>query len=529
MELKPTKPLSGFVELLPAQQRCFDAAAAKMLNVLRNAGFSILDLPAIERAEVLTDKDNWDEIETQMFLFQKGETKMGLRYDGTVGLSRYVAGHLNDLTFPFRAAQFSKRYRGERAQRGRYREFYQMDLDILGINTLSTNYDAEIIAVIDRALGAVYKYIGPRRVHIGSRPFWDALFDYLELTDRQKKDVFVLIDKKDKMSDGDFFAGLRDVLEKPAAEDAIRRVFTDGYMEFVGKSAALDAAIDELTRFMHTLHMMGVKNAKIDLSVTRGLAYYTGLVFEFKLLKHPELGTAAGGGRYANLAEKFSKTKIIGVGAAIGFSRIFWALLEAGQIDLSKFEHPVQVAVLVMGDENLGYAMEVAQQMRDAGFVTVTYLDADKRFSNQIEYADKIGASFSVIIGYDEVMQNSVRLKNMITGEQIDMPKEYIDKKKSCLKEWLKRAKNADKYCNEYYKRFDYDRIFKPNTSTKRFKEEFFTPRSFTKSLAMNSANDYKALVSMLLENAEYKKVETLNPRVYMEQLKECEQFFRKH
>ena len=159
MDLKPTKPLSGFIELLPAQQRCFDFCAARMLDVLKTSGFNMLDLPAIERAEVLTDKDNWDEIETQMFLFQKGDTKMGLRYDGTVGLSRYVAGHLNDLTFPFRASQFSKRYRGERAQRGRYREFYQMDMDIMGVNSLSTNYDAEIISVIQRTLNSVSEFI----------------------------------------------------------------------------------------------------------------------------------------------------------------------------------------------------------------------------------------------------------------------------------------------------------------------------------------------------------------------------------
>ncbi|MBQ5700047.1 MAG: ATP phosphoribosyltransferase regulatory subunit, partial [Alphaproteobacteria bacterium] len=212
MDLKPTKPLSGFIELLPAEQRCFDFCAARMLNVLKMSGFNQLDLPAIERAEVLTDKDNWDEIETQMFLFQKGDTKMGLRYDGTVGLSRYVAGHLNDLVFPFRASQFSKRYRGERAQRGRYREFYQMDMDIMGVNSLSVNYDAEIISVIQRALNSVSDFIGENAVRVGSRPFWDALFDYLEMSDAQKKDVFVLIDKKDKMGDAYFAEGLRDTL-----------------------------------------------------------------------------------------------------------------------------------------------------------------------------------------------------------------------------------------------------------------------------------------------------------------------------
>ncbi len=418
MDLKPTKPLSGFIELLPAQQRLFDYCAAKMQNVLRIAGFSMLDLPAIERAEVLTDKDNWDEIETQMFLFQKGDTKMGLRYDGTVGLSRYVAGHLNDLVFPFRASQFSKRYRGERAQKGRYREFYQMDLDIMGINSLSTNYDAEIISVIGRALDSVAEFIGPNQVRVGSRPFWDAIFDWLGMTDAQKKDVFVLIDKRDKMGDDDFAEGLRDFLGDENKENVIKSVFTNGYRDFMNKNDKLDAAIAELDDFMKMLGAMGVKNAVVDLSIARGLAYYTGLVFEFKLLNHPELGTAAGGGRYADLAEKFSKTKIIGVGAAIGFSRIFAALLENNQLDLTKFENPIDVAVLVMGNNNVGYAARVVRALRDENIATVSYLDTDKKFKNQIEYADKIRAKFSIIIGDDESKNQVVALKNMASGNQ---------------------------------------------------------------------------------------------------------------
>ncbi len=418
MDLKPTKPLSGFIELLPAEQRVFDICAARMLNVLRVSGFSMLDLPAIERAEVLTDKDNWDEIETQMFLFQKGDTKMGLRYDGTVGLSRFVAGHMNDLVFPFRASQFSKRYRGERAQRGRYREFYQMDLDIMGINSLSTNYDAEIISVIGRALDSVSDIIGPNEVLIGSRPFWDALFDWLEMNAGQKKDVFVLIDKRDKMGDDDFAEGLRDTLDNTDKENVIKSVFTNGYSDFVNKSDNLDAAINELNKFMDVLRDMGVKNAKIDLSITRGLAYYTGLVFEFKLREHPELGTAAGGGRYADLTGKFSKTKIIGVGAAIGFSRIFAAMLENNQIDLSRFGNPIDVAVLVMGSDNVAYASRVLNALRDAQIPSVSYLDTDKKFKNQIEYADKIKAKFSMIIGDDESKNQVVAVKNMQTGNQ---------------------------------------------------------------------------------------------------------------
>lgn len=418
MELKPTKPLSGFIELLPAQQRCFDECARRMLDVLRVSGFSQLDLPAIERAEVLTDKDNWDEIETQMFLFQKGDTKMGLRYDGTVGLSRYVAGHLNDLVFPFRASQFSKRYRGERAQKGRYREFYQMDMDIMGINTLSTNYDAEIISVISRALKSVSEFIGPARVLVGSRPFWDAMFSYLELSDAQKKSVFVLIDKKDAMGDDEFAAGLRDALADTRKEDEIKSVFARGYTEFAGRTDALDAAIAELTNFTATLRDMGVDNAEIDLSIARGLAYYTGLVFEFKLIEHPELGTAAGGGRYADLAGKFSKTKIIGVGAAIGFSRIFVALLESGQIDLTRFSSPIRAAILVMGANNVAYASSVLNALRDNEIASVSYLDTDKKFKNQIEYADKIRADYSIIIGDSERESNTLAVKDMQSGQQ---------------------------------------------------------------------------------------------------------------
>lgn len=418
MDLKPTKPLSGFIELLPAQQRCFDECAARMQNILRKAGFSMLDLPAIERAEVLTDKDNWDEIETQMFLFQKGDTKMGLRYDGTVGLSRYVAGHLNDLVFPFRASQFSKRYRGERKQRGRYREFYQMDLDIMGINSLSTNYDAEIISVINEALNSVSEFIGPNVVHVGSRPFWDAVFDLLELNETQRKNVFVLIDKKDSMGQEDFEEGLKDALNDTNKENTIKSVFSTGYEHFLNKSDNLNKAIKELTNFLKTLGDMGVKNAKIDLSIARGLAYYTGLVFEFKLPNHPELGTAAGGGRYENLASKFSKTKIVGVGAAIGFSRIFASMLENNQIDLTKFAQSIDAAVLVMNNNSVGYALHITSTMRNANITTVPYLDTDKKFKNQIEYANKISATFSLIIGEDEVKNNVVSIKNMQSGEQ---------------------------------------------------------------------------------------------------------------
>lgn len=415
MELKPTKPLSGFIELLPAQQRCFDECASRMQNVLRTAGYSRLDLPAIERAEVLTDKDNWDEIETQMFLFQKGDTKMGLRYDGTVGLSRYVAGHLNDLVFPFRAYQFARNYRGERPQRGRYREFYQMDIDVLGIGGLSTNYDAEIVATISKMYDSISDIVGDVRIKIGNRKFWNAMFEYLGLNEQQSREAFILIDKKDKLKD--FSDALAETIGVKSANE-INKVFSKGYESFLNKSDNLTTAITEIQNFLKLLNAMGIKNAEIDMSIMRGHAYYTGIVFEFFSAKYPDLPAIGGGGRYENLASKFSKTKIVGVGASIGISRLLVALMENNLIDLLQFEQNINTVVLPMGNDNILYAMNTLTMLHNNGIASTAYLDADKKFKNQIEYADKISAKFSIIIGDDEVKNNAVTLKNMKSGEQ---------------------------------------------------------------------------------------------------------------
>ncbi len=415
MDLKPTKPLTGFIELLPAQQRCFDYCAQRMQNVLKNAGFNRLDLPAIERAEVLSDKENWDEIETQMFLFQKGDTKMGLRYDGTVGLARYIAGHLNNLTFPFRAYQFARNYRGERPQRGRYREFWQMDIDIMGIDNLSLNYEVEIIATLAQVYKSVQEFIGPVTIKIGNRKFWNAMFEYLELDDKQSRETFILIDKRDKIAD--FKDALIEIIGEQKA-DVIEDVFVSGYKSFASKSEKLAESIAELDNLIEMLKTMGVNNAVVDVSIMRGHSYYTGIVFEFFLDNFPEIPAVGGGGRYENLVSKFSKTKIVGIGGSVGISRMLVALLEDNKIDLSKFANIVDVAVLVMGQQNVSYAMELVAKLRADGIVAVPYLDTDKKFKNQIEYADKIGAKYSIIIGDDEVANKVVALKNMESGVQ---------------------------------------------------------------------------------------------------------------
>ena len=330
-------------------------------------------------------------------------------------MSRYVAGHLNELTFPFRAYQFARNYRGERPQRGRYREFYQMDLDIMGIDSLSENYDAEIVATLADAYKSVEEFIGPVNIRVGNRRFWNAMFDYLQLNDAQQRAVFILIDKKDKIKD--FYEGLVEEVGENAAVE-INKVFSNGYKTFVGISDALDAAIVEMDDFMILLDSMGIKNAKIDLGIMRGHAYYTGIVFEFFLDNFPELGAIGGGGRYEDLASKFSKTKIIGVGAAVGFSRLMVALLDENKIDLSKFERPVRAAVLFMGKEQVAYSMSILAELRNSGISAVPYLDVDKKFKNQIEFADKIKADFSIIIGENERNTGMLAVKNMQTGQQ---------------------------------------------------------------------------------------------------------------
>ena len=340
---------------------------------------------------------------------------MGLRYDGTVGLSRYVAGHLNDLVFPFRAYQFARNYRGERPQRGRYREFWQMDIDILGIENLSENYDAEIVATLLKVYDSIADYVGGVKVKIGNRRFWNAMFEYLNLTAEQSRDAFVLIDKRDKIKD--FVPALTEVVGEKSANE-IEDVFISGYQKFADKSEKLSAAITEMDEFMEILKSMGVNNAEIDVSIMRGHSYYTGIVFEFFSTKFQEMSAIGGGGRYENLASKFSKTKIVGVGASVGISRLLVSLMDEDKIDLSEFEYNTDVAVLVMGKQNVKYSMNAVSVLRENGIVAVPYLDTDKKFKNQIEYADKIGAKFSMIIGDDEVSNANVSLKNMKTGEQ---------------------------------------------------------------------------------------------------------------
>ena len=257
--------------------------------------------------------------------------------------------------------------------------------------------------------------VGKVKIKIGNRRFWNAMFEYLELNEQQSREAFILIDKKDKLKD--FSEALTEVVGEKASNE-INNVFSKGYESFLNKSDNLTSAITEIQNFLKLLNEMGIKNAEIDLSIMRGHAYYTGIVFEFFSIDYPDLPAVGGGGSYENLVSKFSKTKIVGVGASIGISRLLVALMENDLIDLSKFEQNITAVVLPMGNNNVPYAMNTLSTLRNNDIVSVAYLDADKKFKNQIEYANKISAKFSLIIGEDEVKNNVVSIKNMQSGEQ---------------------------------------------------------------------------------------------------------------
>ena len=285
----------------------------------------------------------------------------------------------------------------------------------MGINSLSTNYEAEIIATLMSAYDSISEFVGKTEVRISNRKFWNAMFEYLELDDKQSREAFILIDKRDKIAD--FSDALVDIIGEQKAK-VIESIFESGYKSFASKSEKLAESITEMDDLIKILKTMGIKDAVIDVSIMRGHSYYTGIVFEFFLKDFPEMGAVGGGGRYENLASKFSKTKIVGVGSGVGYSKMLVGLMEDNKIDLSRFENIVDAAVLVMGQNNVSYAMELVAKLRANGIAAVPYLDTDKKFKNQIDYDDKIGAKYSIIIGDDEVANKVVALKNMESGAQ---------------------------------------------------------------------------------------------------------------
>ena len=419
------RTLSGFMELLPGQQQQFE----RILEILRRTyslyGFTPLDTPVIESSEVLLAKAG-GETEKQIYRFTKGDSDLSLRFDLTVPLAKYVALHYNDLSFPFRRYQIGKVYRGERAQRGRFREFYQADIDIIGDGKLSLLNEAEIPSIIYRTFSA----LGLRRfqIRVNNRKILNGFYAMLGLTEKSG-DIMRTVDKLDKIGPEKVRALLtgEDIgISAESAEEILRFIAIrgsnaevlaalDGYQ---GRNEVFDQGLAELKTVTGSLAAFGVPegNFAVDLTIARGLDYYTGTVYETTLLDHPEIGSVCSGGRYDNLAEYYTDRQLPGVGISIGLTRLFYVLGEQGMLNPALPTAPADVLILPM-TEDLSPAIALATEFRAAGIRTQLHCE-EKKFKAKMSYADKLGISYVVFLGEDEIRDGVVACKDMASGEQ---------------------------------------------------------------------------------------------------------------
>ncbi len=428
MERMKPRTLSGFMELLPRPQQQME----RMMEILRRSyslyGFTPLDTPVIESAEVLLAKGG-GETEKQIYRFEKGDADLALRFDLTVPLAKYVALHYNDLSFPFRRYQIGKVYRGERAQRGRFREFYQADIDVIGDGKLDITNEAEIPAIIYRTFSA----LGLKRfqIRVNNRKILNGFYAMLGLTECSG-DIMRTVDKLDKIGAEKVGALLRDELglTDEAVEEILRFIHIGGTNEEVlaalegyrGRNELFDMGLDELTTVVKYLSAFGVptENFAVDLTIARGLDYYTGTVYETTLLDHPEIGSVCSGGRYDNLAEYYTDRQLPGVGISIGLTRLFYVLGEQGMLNPELPTAPCDVLVLPM-TEDLSPAIAAATALREADVRTQLYTEG-KKFKAKMNYADKIGVPYVLFLGEDEAKAGAVSVKDMQTGEQQTLP-----------------------------------------------------------------------------------------------------------
>ena len=422
-KIKP-RTLSGFMELQPDKQVQMDKMRAVLAETYARYGFTPLDTPAIEAAEVLLAKGG-GETEKQIYRFTKGESDLALRFDLTVPLAKYVAANYGQLTFPFRRYQIGKVWRGERAQRGRFREFYQADIDIIGDGALDILNEAEIPAIIYDTFTrlGLHRF----RIRVNNRKVLNGFFAILGLSE-QAGDVLRTIDKLDKIGADKVRALLTDTCGVTAeqADEILRFIACPGtsadklaFLEqYRGRSDVFDTGLDELRTVVGYLPAFGVpeENFELDLTIARGLDYYTGTVYETVLLDHPEVGSICSGGRYDDLAGYYTNKSLPGVGISIGLTRLFYILQEQNMISDAVLTAPADVLILPMTDD-LSAAVSLASMLR-AGGLRVQLYSEKKKFKAKIGYADKLGIPFVIFLGEDEIAQNVCALKNMVTGEQ---------------------------------------------------------------------------------------------------------------
>lgn len=428
-KLKP-RTLSGFMELLPAPQQKLE----RMMEILRETyalyGFTPLDTPLLESAEILLAKGG-GETEKQIYRFQKGDSDLALRFDLTVPLAKYVALHAGELSFPFRRYQIGKVYRGERAQRGRFREFYQADIDIIGDGKLDILNEAEIPSIIY----TIFRRFGLKRfvIRVNNRKLLNGFYALLGLTEKSGE-IMRTVDKLDKIGAEKVRTILcaDNGLSAEQAEEILRFIAIRGSNAEVlsalemwrGKNEIFDLGLSELTAVVGHLAAFGVpeENFSVDLTIARGLDYYTGTVYETTLLDHPEIGSVCSGGRYDNLAAYYTDRQLPGVGISIGLTRLFYVLGEQGMLNPDLPTAPADCLILPMTDD-LSEAVKLATALRAAGIRSQLYSE-QKKFKAKITYADKLGIPYVIFLGEDEIRQGVCSVKDLRTGEQVSLTAE---------------------------------------------------------------------------------------------------------
>jgi len=427
MDIIKPRTLSGFMELLPAKQIQFERIMEILRTTYASYGFAPLDTPVIEDAQILLAKGG-GETEKQIYRFTKGDSDLALRFDLTVPLAKYVALHCNDLAFPFRRFQISKVYRGERAQRGRFREFYQADIDIIGDGKLDILNEAEIPAIIYK----VFRGFGLSRfqIRVNNRKILNGFYAMLELSDKSG-DIMRTVDKLDKIGEAKVKTLLMDDcgLTEAAADEILKFIAIRGTNAeviaalegYAGRNEIFDLGLSELKAVCQNLAAFGVpeENFAVDLTIARGLDYYTGTVYETTLLDHPEIGSVCSGGRYDNLAGYYIEKQLPGVGISIGLTRLFYVLDEQGLLNPQLPSAPADVLVLPMTSEP-GPAIAVAEAIRSEG-LRVQFYGEQKKFKQKMAYANKLGVPFAVLLGEDEIAENVCSVKNMQSGEQVKL------------------------------------------------------------------------------------------------------------
>ena len=418
------RTLSGFMELLPNEQILFNQMKEKIQKTYERFGFLPLDTPVIESAEVLLAKAG-GETENQIYRFQKGDNDLALRFDLTVPLAKYVAKNYGNLSFPFRRYQIGKVYRGERAQKGRYREFYQCDIDIIGDGELDLINDAEIPSIIY----TLFKELGfdDFTIKINNRKILNGLFESINQKDNSTE-ILRIIDKIEKIGKD---AVIEELKKLNVKDEQINKIIS--FIEITGSSdkkieklenlgitnETYLKGIDELKTVVQNVRLFGVpdSNFMVDLTIARGLDYYTGTVYETFLNKYRELGSVCSGGRYENLAEYYTDKSLPGVGISIGLTRFFYKLNELNIIKADR--KSISDVLIIPVVEDLKEPIKLAADLRKMGVNTEVYLN-DKKLKAKLKYADKLQIPYTIIIGEDEIKSNKIKVKNMETGESIE-------------------------------------------------------------------------------------------------------------